>query len=374
MTMTTTMNDDESRVYYDLHRKEAYAGANAGMNKLFPKTATKWLSTQPAYSLHKDLAKKFSTRKYKVGAINELWQADLLEMIPYAKVNKGNKYILTVIDVFTRKAMAVPLKSKTGVDVKNALMQLMKNVKPLKLQTDQGKEFYNSSVKALLTSKGVQHYSVYSKQKCAIVERFNRTLRTKLNRYFTHMGNKVWYDILPTVINTYNNTPHSSLMNYHNDDGLTKEKLSPNEVNMENGYSIWYNREMRPPKPTATPREGSLPVKIGEYCRVSRDSGAPFMGSKNFDQNWSEEIFRIVGIDKRDVPTMYFLQDLDGEVIEGKFYKQELQVIAELPKTYRIEKIIRSKGSGVHKQHLVKWYGYKEPSWIPAANIVKPSK
>jgi len=72
---------------------------------------------------------------------------------------------------------------------------------------------------------------------------------------------------------------------------------------------------------------------------------------------------------------MYMLQDTNGEDIVGKFYKQEIQVIAGTapPKNYRIKKIIRSKGSGKHKQYLVKWYGYRNepPSWIPASNIIK---
>ena len=161
-------------------------------------------------------------------------------------------------------------------------------------------------------------------------------------------------------MNTYNNTPHSALL----------KNMTPNSVNLENSHILWESRENNSSPPPPPPASN---IHIGDYCRISRDSGGPFT-NKNFDQNWSEEVFRVVGIDKRDVPIMYMLQDTNGEDIVGKFYKQEIQVIGTAPpKNYRIEKIIRSKGSGKHKQYLVKWYGYRNepPSWIPASNIIK---
>jgi hypothetical protein len=157
------------------------------------------------------------------------------------------------------------------------------------------------------------------------------------------------------MIDTYNKTPHGALL---------EGKLSPNDVNNTNSFEIWQSRE----QPIVEKTTGH--IEIGDYCRISRDSGGPFQ-NKNFDQKWSEEVFRVVGVDKRDSPVMYMIQDFQGKVIEGKFYKQELQKIAAPPTEYRIERIIRSKGIGKHKQHLVKWYGYKEPTWIPASNILK---
>ena len=105
-----------------------------------------------------------------------------------------------------------------------------------------------------------------------------------------------------------------------------------------------------------------------DHVRISRIAGSPFI--KNFDQNWSEEVFQIVGMDNKTTPVMYIIQDLDGNVIQGKFYKEELQVVAK-PEIFRIEKIIRSWGKGVDKQYLVKWYGYSDihNSWIKASAI-----
>ena len=107
-----------------------------------------------------------------------------------------------------------------------------------------------------------------------------------------------------------------------------------------------------------------------DHVRISRIAASPFI--KNFDQNWSEEVFQVVGIDKRATPIMYIIQDLDGVVIQGKFYKEELQVV-DKPTIFRIEKVIRSRGKGVDKQYLVKWYGYSDihNSWVKASSIEK---
>ena len=85
----------------------------------------------------------------------------------------------------------------------------------------------------------------------------------------------------------------------------------------------------------------------------------------NFDQNWSEEVFQVVGIDQSSYPVMYIIQDL-----KHKCYKHELQVVSK-PEIYRIEKILQTKGKGAYKQYLVKWYGYSKDhnSWVKASQI-----
>jgi hypothetical protein len=114
-------------------------------------------------------------------------------------------------------------------------------------------------------------------------------------------------------------------------------------------------------------------IPLLNYVRISRHVNSLF--NKNFDQNWTEEVFRVIGIDDKSSPLMYVIEDMNHEVITNKFYKEELQDIGTNPPTeYRIEKILRTKGQGKHKQYLVKWHGYKSSSWIPATNIIKPSK
>jgi transposase InsO family protein len=342
--------------YYNTKKKEGFGGARLLLQRQNLFNTREWLRAQPTYTLHKDVKRNFPTRKYITGGINDLWQADLMEMIPYSKVNKGYKYILNIIDVFSRYVWAIPLKKKSASEVTEALERTFNKVAtlPRHLQTDQGKEFYNSSVQKLLKHHNINHYSVYSKQKCAHVERFNRTLRAKLNRYFTFTGKKIWFNSLDDIIHTYNKTPHRGIYN-----------MSPVSVNTTNEMDIWLRNSQQPPTSTTHAN-----LKIHDHCRISRDRGI-FL--KNFDQNWSEEIFQIVAIDSSASPVMYYLCDLKGEQIKGKFYKQELQVVAAPSSVYRIEKVLQTRGRGRYKQHLVKWYGYNEQSWIPANAIIKSS-
>lgn len=341
------------QTYYDAKHVASYGGKNRLQQLYSRKDVNRWAPTQLAYSLHKPLRKKFPTRSYRVAGMNELWQMDLMEMIPYASVNNGNRYILVCIDVFSRFVRAVPCKTKSGEEVSTKMAKMFERVTPRKIQTDKGKEFYNSHVSKLLAKHNIGHYTVNSQFKAAIVERFNRTLREKFNRYFTHTGKKQWVNILPDIIDTYNKSKHRGIFN-----------LTPGSITQENETQLWHMQENQ------VKSKDDKAIDVMSLVRISKISTSnPF--NKNFDQNWSDEVFRIVGVDTRTNPYMYILEDYDGNVIDGKFYKSELQVIPEKPDVYRIEKILESKGRGEHKQHLVKWHGYTEPTWIKASQIVQ---
>jgi len=339
------------KIYYDPTHPAGFGGVSklkSASQKSMKKTR-KFLSKQLAYTLHRPMRKRFPTRPYKTSGINDLWQLDLMEMIPYAKINNGYKYILNCIDVFSRFARAVPLKTKSAAEVSTALNKLLVNEKPRHIQTDEGKEFYNSNVKSLFKKLNINHYSVFSQFKASYVERFNRTLRERLSKYFTKVGNKKWINVLQNIINSYNNSKHR---------GIDKK---PAEVNKNNESEIWEKQNNRIIKTKTIKRH-----QIGNYVRVSKINNSPFI--KNFDNNWSDEVFQIYDVNIKDSPVMYKIKDFKGEKIQGKFYHEELQVIAK-PTLFRIEKIIKSKGVGKNKQHYVKWAGYKEPTWIKASDI-----
>ena len=296
------------------------------------------------------MRRKFPTRKYKSGGINHLWQGDLMEMIPYANINDGYRYILNFIDIFSRYARCIPVKTKSGKDIAEVISKLFKKERPYQLQTDLGKEFYNKNVKEILNKYKINHYSVNSQFKAALVERFNRTLRDRLKKYFTKSGNKRWVDVLPKIVLAYNHSEHRGL-----------NGLRPVDITKENEMNIWFD-ENKSLKPLKKPK-----YKIGDYVRISQISISPFV--KNFDQNWSDEVFQIIKIDSKQSPIMYSIIDDDGEIIQGKFYEQELQVLPKKPDVYRIESVLNIKGTGKNKQMLVKWHGYKNPTWIKASDL-----
>lgn len=358
------------RIYYNVKHPASFGGKSRLKNHYPRKQVDNWVKSQLTYTLHKPIRKKFPTREYTVSGLNHLWQMDLMEMIPYASINDGYKYVLVCIDVFSRYARALPCKNKTGVEVAHKFDDMLisdgrKLIIPRNVQTDLGKEFYNSQMKELFEKYGMNHYTVNSQFKAAIVERFIRTLRDRLNHYFTYTGRKVWYKILPEIISTYNNSKHSGIF-----------YRTPASITSENEFELWELKEQK----KSQSKENSLTkskVKTEEslhlldYVRISKISvSQPF--NRNFDQNWSDEVFRIVGIDTKAHPLMYILEDESNNVIKGKFYRQELQSLGtEKPKIFRIEAVLKSKGKGIHKQYLVKWHGYSSEhnSWVSASQL-----
>ncbi|XP_044592010.1 uncharacterized protein LOC123270136 [Cotesia glomerata] len=133
-------------------------------------------------------------------------------MIPYATVNKGYKYLLTIIDIFSKYAWAVLIKSKSGVDVTSAMkFVLQQGCVPRNLHVDQGKEFFYIEFKDLMKQHKINLYSTFSNLKASICERFNRTRKNKMWREFTARGSYKWTDILEDLVNIYNNTKHSTI-------------------------------------------------------------------------------------------------------------------------------------------------------------------
>lgn len=148
-----------------------------------------------------------------VKGFNDLFQADLVEIIPYAKINRGYKYILVVINVFSKFVWCKPVKNKKGQEITAAMKEILTKIKsvPKNMQTDMGKEFYNKDFKGLMEKLKINHYSTYSNLKASVVERVNRTLKTLIWKKFSLQGNYKWLDILPEIVKKYNNTKHRTI-------------------------------------------------------------------------------------------------------------------------------------------------------------------
>lgn len=301
--------------------------------------------------LHHSARKKFPRRSYVMKGINETFQAVLVEMIPYATQNRGHKYILMVIDVFSKRAWAKELKNKTGEEVTRAMASIFeKNPKniPFNLHTDQGKEFFNQHFQRLMKKHSINHYSTFSKMKASIVERFNRTILNKIWRLFSLQGSHKWINNLQKIIDTYNSTVHRTI------------KMRPIDVNDKNEGDLLK---------TAYKQNQTLLVginhrfKVNDYVRISKFKT---IFEKSYTANWTTEIFRIVKALPTEPPT-YSLEDLNGKEIKGCFYAHELQKTKNTD-VYLVEKIIRRKGGKL----FVKWLGFDDShsSWINAEDML----
>ena len=317
--------------------------------------APEW-KVQLAKELLRPKRKRFNRRHIYSPNIDDTWTADLADFEKYKRINRGYRYILVVLDIFSRYAWARPLKQKTGVEVAHAFQDIFQKSgrRCKRLFCDQGTEFYNVNVQRVLQENGgIQLYSTHNEPKASIAERFIRTLRGKIESNYILTQSTVWYDILPRLIHEYNTTRHRTI------------RMTPEEASKpENSETVYENLMSR----GGGGGESSAKMKfvVGDKVRISVHKR---MFEKGATANWSEEVFEVSEI-LPTRPVTYKLRDLAGEDIQGGFYNQQLQ------KTnlniYRIDKVLRKrkKKNGV-SEILVRWSGYPEKfdQWIPADTV-----
>ena len=201
--------------YRDPQRPGSLGGLTrfAKANKITVKRDREVLDRDLGYRLHKPRRRRFPTAPVVVFGIDEQWTVDLIELINIAKYNRGYRYLLKVEDVFSKHAWVQPVKNKTGKAVTEAFEKILKNGdrKRINLQTDDGKEFYNKTFQDLMKRKGIHHFSTSGDTKASVVERFNRTLKQRLYRYFTVNNTLNFVPVLQDLVQGYNRSYHRSI-------------------------------------------------------------------------------------------------------------------------------------------------------------------
>ena len=167
---------------------------------------------------HKPIIRKLNKRKVYSQFKDNIWRVDLADMQSLSRKNKGIKYLLCAIDLYSKYAFVIPLKDKKRISIVNAFNKLIKqsNRKPNKIWVDQGGEFYNNVLEKWLSDNDINMYSTYNEGKSVVAERFIRTLKNKLYKHMTATGKNVYYDVLDDIVNKYNNTKHSTINNETN--------------------------------------------------------------------------------------------------------------------------------------------------------------
>ena len=166
-----------------------------------------------ADELHKPVIKTFSKGKVYSSFKDNIWGVDLADMQLLSRQNKGIKYLLCVIDLFSKYAFVVPLKDKKGASVVKGFEKIVSESgrQPNKIWVDQGSEFYNKTFKNWLKNEGTEMYSTYNEGKSVVAERFIRTLKNKLYKHMTAIGKNVYWNVLDDVVEKYNDTINRSI-------------------------------------------------------------------------------------------------------------------------------------------------------------------
>ena len=221
-----------------------------------------------AEELHKHVIKKFNKRKVYSQFKDNIWGVDLADIQSLSKKNKGIKYLLCAIDLYSKYAFVIPLKDKKGISDVDAFNKITKQSgrKPNKIWVDQGSEFYNHNVKKWLSDNDIIMYSTLNEGKSVVAERFIRTLRNKLYKHMTATCKNVYYDVLDDVVNEYNNAKHNTI------------QMKPRDVG--DNKSVYIDKH----------NEKDSRFKIDDRVRISKFKN---IFAKGYTHNWSTEMFII---------------------------------------------------------------------------------
>ena len=186
-----------------------------------------------------------------------------------SKYNKGIRFLLCVIDIFSKYSWVAPLKDKKGVSIVKAFQSILKqsNRKPSKIWVDKGYEFYNVSFKKLLQDNDIFMYSTNNEGKSVVAERFIRTLKSKICKYMTLISKNVYIDKFDDIVNEYNNTYQTTI------------KMKPIDVKVNTYINTDKDTNDKGPK-----------YKVGYRVRISKYKN---IFAKGYTKNWSEEVFVI---------------------------------------------------------------------------------
>ena len=249
--------------------------------------------------------KNYATNKTDVYYIDDIWSLDILDLKDYgSENNRKYRYVLVVIDNFSKYGWTVPLKNKYAQTIKDSFENILisSKRKPNLIESDRGKEFYNNIFQDFLNKNNIKLYSRNSSYGAVFAERFNRTIRDLLKKIVFEQGDAKWIDLLPTITKQYNNRIHSSI------------KLTPKQASLKKNEGYVY-KNLLDKRKTIKPK-----YEIGDLVRTA-DLKRTF--SKGDTTNWSYKLYKITEIINDAIPS-YRLDNLPERYNQSLLKKTDL--------------------------------------------------
>lgn len=361
MTLLNKMNPKTRKIlsalYYDTKKVGSFSGLNKFFDAVKGKVAIsrnevkKWLQEQDVYTVFKSARKKFQRLPTVQHDIDAQWQGDLMDLSYFANANDGFKYLLVFIDILSRYAWVMPLRTKSSQSVIDATEKIFQSGRiPRKIQTDMGKEFNNFAFKSFLAKRSIIYFTTTDDEvKASVVERLNRTLRSLIYKYLYANNTHRYIEVLGSIVETYNNSYHRGI------------KMKPSMVTSKNKNKVFKNLYSGLLQKSDTMKA----IPAGSKVRIHRYKG-PF--EKGVTPSFTEEIFNIDSVVEKAPRRVYKLSDSSGEKITSIFYPENLSVVRNTPsdKVYKIEKVIKTRNTAKGPEYFVKWVGWpsKFNSWV----------
>ena len=249
-----------------------------------------FISKQAVSQIHKPIKDiKSNHKNITATELNEIWQIDLLDYSKYSQQNKGFHWCLIIVDFFTRKAYAEPVKNKTPPSVLDAFKKIITtDNKPKVIYADEGNEWkgsFNEFIKnnniVKLEDNSKNHHSF------AIIDRFSRTIKTMIAKYMTGNNTTKWVDELPHLIQIYNNSKHSGIDN-----------IKPNQAETPKNQEIISNINWTKKVQNSIINNKTNDFKIGDTVRVKQKKSG---FSKGYSATYSKKIYTVIGFDNTNI-------------------------------------------------------------------------
>lgn len=344
----------------------SFGGINT-VEKYFPKLSRPEIQDALAgidtYTIHREKKQPKVYNPIYVRKPRELLQADLIEITgDYPAENDGVRFLLVVIDSFTRFAWIEPLKRKEAKEVLSAYKRIHSRMgqKEKSLLADQGKEFQNKLFWEYLYKQGIELRK--ANNKAPHVERFNRTYQNILYRWMEEHQTKRYINHVQKLLYIYNNRSHRTI------------KMSPAEAEKpENFRKVLSAVEQyyKQVKKDASLQNQKPKFKIGDHVRISAYN---MKFDKGYYQQFKPYVYEVSEILTHLPVTMYKIKHRNSDKKEvGTWYENELQKVSQDydGTVFKIERIIKTKGTGSNKKALVKWkyWNDEDSTWEPYSAI-----
>lgn len=332
-----------------------------GHSDISRRQVMEWLSKQMVHQMFapartpRDIQPTVATKPFGQVGI------DLMDMSTSA--DKGFKWILTGIDLFTKKAYAVALKDKTEATVVTGMKQLLDSMTqaPKVVRSDNGSEFIAAGFKELLKERGIkQVLSAAGKpQSNGQIERFNGILKRLINMSYLSTGRSNWVSELPSFLRNYNATWQRVI-------GMSPDAA---EAGAE-GVKERIAKEVKKRHPLDNDKQR---FEQGDTVRL-RIQNAP---NEKKGEAWSRDTFLVVNALAPRVEHRSWQYELLGK--DGRYYNNDLLAVpaveepVQLPETYIISKLVRPSVQAGKRGYVVRWKGYKEAddTWEPRDDLMQ---
>jgi len=312
------------------------------------------LSGIESYTLHREYHKNTRNTTYAHFKRYQ-FQMDLVEIQSLSKFNDDVRYLLNVIDIFTRYAFVRPLKNKEAPTVLDAFKSVLNEAEnnPHILVVDKGAEFSNKLFEKFCVQNKIKLINPSVSTHAAFVERFNRTLQTIIYKYMTEKETNRFIEELPNLVSTYNNRKHRMI-------GISPEQAENNSHNHLKINLISKKREEKILKKKPN-------LSVDSYVRIAKQKGK---FSRGYNEQSNQEIYKIFKVNTQKKIPLYYLKTYNGgETISGGFYEFELTPVKT--DTFRVERVLkRRKFRGIN-QLFVKWKGFSDEynEWINQSDV-----